>query len=189
MAGVLSSHWTCFRYILPGEVSHYPRLLEGRELVDFDDVTRDERWIEYTQLLLNSYATWLGKHLVPRDGSPEDQAIRLFEAPFVVVAHDTQPDPLLCYANRTALALWEMDLPTLLRTPSRVTAEPLHRDERARLLAKTTRDGYVDDYRGIRISSTGRRFEIECAVVWNLVDAHGEYRGQAATFAHWTRLA
>ena len=185
----LGSHWPFLRYILPGEVSHYPRLPEGRELVDFDDATRDERWIDYTQLLLNSYAKWLGRELVPRDGSPEVQATRVFDAPFVVVAHGAQPDPILCYANRAALALWEMDLPTMLSTPSRLTAEPLHRDERAKLLARTTRDGYVDDYRGIRISSTGKRFEIERAIVWNLLDAQGEYQGQAATFADWTPLA
>jgi hypothetical protein len=156
--------------------------------VDFDDATRDERWIAYTQLLLNSYAKWLGRELISRDGTPQAQASRLFDAPFVVVAHGTQPDPILCYANRTALALWEMDLPTMLTTPSRLTAEPMHRDERAQLLARTTRDGYVDDYRGIRISSTGKRFEIERAIVWNLVDARGEYHGQAATFDQWTAL-
>ena len=85
-----------------------------------------------------------------------------------------------------ALALWEMDLATLTRTPSRLTAEPVHRDERARLLARTARDGFVDDYSGIRISSTGRRFRIEQAIVWNLVDAAGIRRGQAATFDRWT---
>ena len=50
------------------------------------------------------------------------------------------------------------------------------------------RDGYVDDYRGIRISSTGERFEIQQAIVWNLIDAAGQYQGQAATFHHWNFL-
>ena len=77
---------------------------------------------------------------------------------------------------------------TLTRTPSRLTAGPVHRDERARLLARTLRDGYVDDYAGIRVSSTGRRFRIEQAIVWNLVDAAGVHRGQAATFDRWTPL-
>jgi hypothetical protein len=64
----------------------------------------------------------------------------------------------------------------------------VHRDERARLLERTLRDGYVDDYAGIRISSTGKRFRIEQAIVWNLVDAAGIRHGQAATFDHWTPL-
>lgn len=72
------------------------------------------------------------------------------------------------------------------RLPSRLSAEPLHRDERARLLDRVTRDGYIDDYSGIRISATGRRFRIEQAV--DLIDADGAIHGQAATFDRWTML-
>lgn len=145
-------------------------------------------WVEHTQTLLRSYRHWIGEELIDRSGSPEAQAERLFEANFVVVSHGTQDDPILNYGNRVALELWELDIPTLLRTPSRMTAEPLHRDERARLLERTTRDGYVDDYRGIRISSSGKRFEIHRATVWNLVDESLHRVGQAATFSDWTRL-
>jgi hypothetical protein len=105
-----------------------------------------------------------------------------------VVAHGTGPDPLLTYANAAALKLWEMDPDTLIRTPSRLTAEPVHRDERARLLERTSRDGFVDDYSGVRISKTGRRFMIERAIVWNLDDESGTVLGQAATFDRWTPL-
>jgi hypothetical protein len=48
--------------------------------------------------------------------------------------------------------------------------------------------GFVDDYAGVRISRTGKRFRIEQAIVWNVVDAEGKDHGQAATFAHWTPL-
>jgi len=112
----------------------------------------------------------------------------LYEAPFVVVAHGTQADPILNYGNAAALRLWEFDLETLLRTPSRMTAEPMHRDERARLLERTTRQGFVDDYSGIRISATGRRFLIERATVWNLLDEQERPVGQAATFQDWKEL-
>ncbi len=142
----------------------------------------------HAQLLLDSYRHWLGNELAPRDGPPDDQARRLWEAPFVVVSHDTSPDPLLTYGNRAALALWETDPETLLATPSRLTAEPVHRDERARLLARTARDGYVDDYTGIRISRSGRRFRLGPTVVWNLRGPAGEYAGQAATFSTWEYL-
>jgi hypothetical protein len=46
----------------------------------------------------------------------------------------------------------------------------------------------VDNYSGIRISASGRRFRIENATVWNLADAGGRIHGQAATFHHWTYL-
>jgi hypothetical protein len=142
----------------------------------------------HVQLLLDSFARLLGHELLPRTGSAEDQARRLFEAPFVVVSHGTEQDPLLNYGNRAALTLWEMTAAEFRGTPSRLTAEPVHRDERARLLERTLRDGFVDDYRGVRIGRSGRRFMIERAIVWNLIDADGVVRGQAATFATWTPL-
>ncbi|MEA3642760.1 MAG: MEKHLA domain-containing protein [Lamprobacter sp.] len=43
--------------------------------------------------------------------------------------------------------------------------------------------GFIDDYRGVRVSASGRRFMIEQASVWNLTDAQGRPAGQAATFA------
>jgi hypothetical protein len=149
---------------------------------------RRHDWVEHTQTLLDSFRRWLGRELIPRDASPADQARALFEAPFVVVSHGTQPDPILSYGNRRALELWELDVPTLLRTPSRLTAEPVHRDERAQWLERTLRAGYADDYSGIRISRTGRRFQIGKAIIWNLVDAAERRIGQAATFSEWEPL-
>ena len=52
----------------------------------------------------------------------------------------------------------------------------------------TARDGFVDDYSGVRISATGRRFFIEKATVWNVRDERGEFAGQAAMFRHWEYL-
>jgi len=143
---------------------------------------------EHAQLLLESFAKLLGRELVSREGSAAEQTERLFHAPFVVVSHGTQVDPILNYGNAAALALWEMTPEQLTQTPSRLTAEPLHRDERARLLERTRRDGYVDDYSGVRISASGKRFRIERAIVWNLTDAAGTHLGQAATFDSWTPL-
>ena len=145
-------------------------------------------WLPHTQLLLDSFARLLGRELIDRDGTPEQQARRLFEAAFVVVSADASADPLLTYGNRTALGLWEMDIETLRATPARHTAEPVHRDERQQLLDRTRDQGYVDDYAGVRISSTGKRFRIEEAIVWNLTDAAGAYFGQAATFDRWVPL-
>lgn len=118
----------------------------------------------------------------------DELARTLFTAPFVLVSHGTQADPVLNYGNATALKLWEMDWADFTQTPSRLTAEPPNRDERARLLAEVTARGFIDNYSGIRISSTGKRFRIERATVWNLVDAAGRRCGQAATFRDWIPL-
>jgi hypothetical protein len=48
--------------------------------------------------------------------------------------------------------------------------------------------GYLDTYQGVRIASTGRRFLVENALIWNVVDAEGQRVGQAATFSQWTWL-
>lgn len=164
------------------------QLLGLDEFTRLDPPWRNPSWVAQTQLLLDSHARFVGRELLDRSGSAEEQARRLFAAPFVVVSHGTQDDPILNYGNRAALGLWKLDLPTLLRTPSRQTAEPVHQDERSRLLERTRRDGYVDDYQGVRIASDGRRFRIERATVWNLVDAEDKYAGQAATFDRWTWL-
>lgn len=165
-----------------------PLIVDSNAFDDADSPWRQHGWIEHTQIMLDSYRRWTKHELIPRVGSKTDQARALFEAPFVVVSHGTQVDPILNYGNQTALTLWQIEIPTLLQTPSRLTAEPMHRDERARLLERTTRDGYVDDYQGIRISTTGRRFRINQAVVWNLVDAGENQVGQAATFSQWDFL-
>ncbi len=135
--------------------------------------------------MLDSYERWTGSTLIVRENLREDSRA-LYESAFIVVAHGTESDPLLNYGNAAALGLWQMSLEEFLGTPSRETAEPVHRDERADLLRRTTQNGYIDDYSGIRISSTGQRFRIHKAVVWNLHDDNGVYVGQAATFSDWT---
>jgi hypothetical protein len=40
----------------------------------------------------------------------------------------------------------------------------------------------------VRISSTGKRFLIKEAIVWNLVDDKGDYQGQAAAFSKYQDL-
>ena len=62
------------------------------------------------------------------------------------------------------------------------------REERARLLAAVTERGFIDDYSGVRISKTGRRFKISRAMVWNLLTEEGKLCGQAAMFRHWELL-
>ena len=82
----------------------------------------------------------------------------------------------------------EMTWAEFTATPSRLTAEPVNREERARTLHRVAAHGFVADYQGVRISRTGRRFLVEQATVWNVLDGHGTKQGQAAAFSRWTRL-
>ncbi len=138
--------------------------------------------------LARSFKKWTGRDLLPGHFPEAELAEKLFNAPFAVVSHGTQTDPILNYGNHTALELWEMTWEEFTRTPSRLTAEAPNRSERARLLEIVTRNGFIDDYSGIRISKNGRRFEISQATVWNLITEKGEPCGQAATFSEWRFL-
>ncbi len=136
---------------------------------------------EHIRHLLRSYRQLLGRELeIPRGLSGPEVARWLYlEAPFPLLSHDRGPDPHFTYANRSAQRLFEMDWETFLKTPSRLSAEPSQREERERLLGEVRRRGYIENYRGVRISRSGKRFWIE-AVVWNLLDEEGRFLGQAA---------
>lgn len=144
--------------------------------------------IQWSQTILDAYATLLHRELIPREGSPLEQSERLFHSPFVVASHGTGEDPILNYGNHTALDLWEMTWEEFTETPSRLTAEPMNREERASMLHRARTQGVITDYHGVRISRTGRRFMVNNATVWNILTPDGKRLGQAATFSDWTFL-
>ena len=148
-----------------------------------------ERWREHeaqARLICRNYEHWLGKPLVLAGSTSLLES--LYIAPFVVLSHGTEADPILNFGNEAALQLWGLTWEELTQMPSRLTAEPPNRDERARLLKSVAEKGYIDDYQGVRITKDGRRFFIPKATVFNLVDEAGNLAGQAATFSEWKFL-
>ncbi|MFD0986913.1 MEKHLA domain-containing protein [Methyloligella solikamskensis] len=137
----------------------------------------------FFDLLTGSYRRLVGTDLVV----PGRDARWLYEdAPFAVLAHNTDDDPRFVYGNRTAQSCFEMGWDEIVGLPSRYSAEAPERGERQRLLEAVARDGFGRGYRGIRIAKSGRRFFIEDGVIWQLIDDAGTFCGQAATFARWT---
>ena len=118
----------------------------------------------------------------------DDLCTAFWNANVVIASHGTETDPVLNYGNRRALELWEADWPAFTSMPSRLTAEPMNRDERADMLARVTAHGFIDDYAGIRISTRGTRFKIHRATVWNTLDENGIRHGQAVVFTDWSPL-
>lgn len=144
---------------------------------------------EPTQLVLENYRRHFGRDLVViRNGETAVDA--LFHAPRVVLSALGPPgsDHVFNYANRAGLQLFEYSWEQLIGQPSSASAEPVHREERRRFLDEVGRRGFIEDYSGIRITRTGRRFRIEQATVFNLLDSDGDHLGQAATFADWEPL-
>ena len=142
----------------------------------------------HAALLRESYHRLTGGDLVAPGLTPEQASQQLFEAPFALLSHSAAADPLMTYANRTGLKLFDIDWPALLVMPSRLTAEAPNRAEREHLLQRVAHAGFIDDYSGVRVSARGRRFLIRRATVWNLRGPKGAVVGQAAMFADWAYL-
>ena len=133
-----------------------------------------------------------GRPLLPGDPARPVRlrAQEMFSAASVVLAHDgadpgIDPGPRLIYANRAALCLWRRPWAELVGMPSRLTAELQERPARAQALAQALDSGGIRGYGGVRIDRYGRRFRIQGARIWSLIDAEGRPCGQAATFADW----
>ena len=157
-------------------------------MTDGREPWRSAPLLEWAGRLCDSFRHWTGRELVGADSGAEQRADALFNLPAVVVSHGLEADPLLNYGNRAALRLWELEWRELIGMPSRLTAETPNRDTRTRALQAVERDGFMTDYAGIRISARGRRFRISGAVIWNVIDRHGDRLGQAATFSNWEYL-
>ncbi len=141
---------------------------------------------EHAKQLHQSFEDLLGRPLI--ECAEGDLAEQLFHAPFALLSHGTESDPIFNYGNRCALNLFEMTWEQLTRTPSRLSAEAPVKEARDALLRRVTEHGFIDDYQGVRVSSTGQRFLIEEAVVWNVIDSVGVFRGQAAALYKWSPL-
>jgi hypothetical protein len=139
-------------------------------------------------MLLSSHQRAFGTPLVAGlagGATPRQAAQEVFAADRAVLAHDGSADPRLIYANATALRLWRRRWDAMVGLPSRLTAAPAERQERALSLALAQEKEALQGYGGIRVDSSGRRFRIERAKLWTLRDGLGLTRGQAASFASW----
>ena len=82
-----------------------------------------------------------GRPLLQAEAANDDDlAEALWTAPRAVVAHGTQADPIFCYGNRMALELFEMVFAAFTALPSRFSAGPVARGERASLSDRVSRD-------------------------------------------------
>jgi MEKHLA domain len=145
---------------------------------------QQEAIARHSQRLLHSYQHWTGTSLLNVSGISEKIAQALFEAPFVLVSHGTEADPIFNYGNRKALQLWELSWEEFTKMPSRQSAEKIVQEERDRLLAEAASKGF-SNYSGVRITSTGKRFQIQDGILWNLIDEQNQRCGQASVFSQY----
>jgi PAS domain S-box-containing protein len=141
----------------------------------------------FCALLNGSYQRLVGTPMADRElGTAEGARWLYSDAPFCLLAHDTSADPTFVYANRAAQRRFGYDWEEFVGLPSRLSAGEPDRHERAEFMATVRRQGYIDDYRGLRVAKSGAQFWIEDATVWNLIDEDGSLHGQAALIRRWT---
>ncbi len=146
---------------------------------------------DHAQALWNSFYHWTHRPLIPGQTAnltSIDLAQALFDCPHPILSHGGQADPIFNYGNQAALNLWELTWEQLLQMPSRLSAETTVQAARANHLEAVKHRGFVENYRGIRISRTGKRFEIQNTVIWTVLNLQGQPLGQAATFNQWKYL-
>jgi hypothetical protein len=149
--------------------------------MNIQQLTSDEAAVQLANRILDSYRRVVGQPLIDQNDSLscKQSAGLLYELPAVVLSHDGASDPTFTFANLAAQRLFEYSWDEFLTLRSRQSAEPDQRSAQA---------GYISDYRGVRISASGRRFEIKDAIIWNVSDKAGNAVGQAAVFDQWNML-
>lgn len=145
-------------------------------------------YVDHARRLCSSYQRWTGKELIPDYKTLKNPAGILFDAPFVLVSHGIETVPVFNFASNAALKLFELEWEQFIQLPSKESADQDNQEDRARLMARVNANGYEENCKGIRITSTGKRFLIEGATVWNIIDEENIYYGQAAMFTQWKFL-
>ncbi|MFY1825617.1 MEKHLA domain-containing protein [Myxococcus fulvus] len=146
----------------------------------------------FLTLLDTSYRRYFGKPLgigiLPPHLEHASDLTRLAwvhtEAPFMLLAQDTQADPRFCYSNASASQQFGYSAEELLRTPARLSAPPEGREHRAALLRSVEERGSMTGYSGIRVAKDGKQFRIRDSELWLVHDAQGTRRGMGALV--WT---
>jgi hypothetical protein len=72
--------------------------------------------------------------------------------------------------------------------PSTMTAQESEQKERNELLNQVNSRGFIENYKGIRVASDGKLFQIKDATIWNIVDKESIKIGQAVIIYRSNKL-
>jgi hypothetical protein len=97
--------------------------------------------IQHSHLLGTSFKKATGKQLIALSAGSTTVAEALYAAPFVLVSHGTEADPIFKYANLTAQTLWELPWDNFTSMPSRLSAETVSQAERQAMLEEAWKKG------------------------------------------------
>ena len=81
-----------------------------------------------------------------------------------------------------------MTLDQAIGKPSTMTAQESEQKERNELLNQVNSRGFIENYKGIRVASDGKLFQIKDATIWNIVDKESIKIGQAVIIYRSNKL-
>ena len=94
-----------------------------------------------------------------------------------IASHDT--NGFFNYLNKSALSLFKVTKDQVIGRSTTMTAPKSEQKQRNELLNQVNSHGFIDNYKGIRVTSDGELFQIEDATIWNVVDKNSHKMGQA----------
>ena len=97
--------------------------------------------------------------------------------PYAIASHDT--NSVFNYANEAGLKLFKTNWDQMIGVHSSFSASESSQSDRKKMLKEVTRVGFVDGYKGTRIAFDNSLFEINNAIIWDLVDRNINSQGQA----------
>ncbi|GJP68573.1 hypothetical protein CLOP_g25254 [Closterium sp. NIES-67] len=137
--------------------------------------------------LIDSYYRATGRPMFDKAVEVAEAAKELWSAPFLVMSHGTEDDPIFNYGNESALRAFESTWADFTALPSRYSSADPDSPARKELLHQAE-EGPKDLKGLVRVSTKGTKFEIDDGVLWTLVATDGERFGQAAVIREWHLL-
>ena len=136
------------------------------------EVEKINKFLEFAEQSFNKYTD----KLLPLEKN-KDLISSFDECVLPIASHDT--NGFFNYLNKAALSLFKVTKDQVIGRSTTMTAPKSEQKQRNELLNQVNSHGFIDNYKGIRVTSDGELFQIEDATIWNVVDKNSHKMGQA----------
>ena len=136
------------------------------------EVEKINKFLEFAEQSFNKYTD----KLLPLEKN-KDLLSSFDECVLPIASHDT--NGFFNYLNKAALSLFKVTKDQVIGRSTTMTAPKSEQKQRNELLNQVNSHGFIDNYKGIRVTSDGELFQIEDATIWNVVDKNSHKMGQA----------
>ena len=136
------------------------------------EVEKINKFLEFAEQSFNKYTD----KLLPLEKN-KDLLSSFDECVLPIASHDT--NGFFNYLNKSALSLFKVTNDQVIGRSTTMTAPKSEQKQRNELLNQVNSHGFIDNYKGIRVTSDGELFQIEDATIWNVVDKNSHKMGQA----------